>query len=56
MTLSYQGSNLDWLIQNQMCYHYTIGQLSGCKDNYFFGLKSNKQAGLEHLITEVSAD
>ena len=25
--LSYQDSNLDWLIQSQMCYHYTIGQL-----------------------------
>ena len=24
--LSNQDSNLDWLIQSQMCYHYTIGQ------------------------------
>ena len=24
--LSIQDSNLDWLIQSQMCYHYTNGQ------------------------------
>ncbi len=24
--LSHQDSNLDWLNQNQMCYHYTMGQ------------------------------
>lgn len=26
MLLSHQDSNLDWLNQNQMCYHYTMGQ------------------------------
>lgn len=26
LLLSNQDSNLDWLIQSQMCYHYTIGQ------------------------------
>ena len=27
LLLSNQDSNLDWLIQSQMCYHYTIGHL-----------------------------
>ena len=26
LELSIQDSNLDWLIQSQMCYHYTNGQ------------------------------
>ena len=39
--LSNQDSNLDWLIQSQMCYHYTIGHHfrpfeNGCKDTIFF--------------------
>lgn len=38
--LSNQDSNLDWLIQSQMCYHYTIGQALvsfeiGCKSTTF---------------------
>lgn len=28
--LSIQDSNLDWLIQSQMCYHYTNGQSLSC--------------------------
>ena len=28
LELSIQDSNLDWLIQSQMCYHYTNGQNS----------------------------
>lgn len=34
LLLSYQDSNLDKLIQSQMCYRYTIGQFR------FFLLKS----------------
>ncbi len=47
--MSIQDSNLDWLIQSQMCYHYTNGQTpfvpirrafdackSECKDTLFF--------------------
>lgn len=45
--LSIQDSNLDWLIQSQMCYHYTNGQSSfaffylskaGAKIRLFFEL------------------
>ena len=41
--LSNQDSNLDWLIQSQMCYHYTIGQSlflfkSVCKSTPFFAM------------------
>jgi hypothetical protein len=28
--LAYKDSNLECLDQNQKCYHYTIGQCSGC--------------------------
>ena len=40
--LSYQDSNLDKLIQSQMCYRYTIGHCAfrsleiGCKSTHFF--------------------
>ena len=50
-SLSIQDSNLDWLIQSQMCYHYTNGQWaffflkrefvplkSGCKSTTFFSI------------------
>lgn len=48
--LSYQDSNLDKLIQSQMCYRYTIGQCfhlekSGAKVLFFFDMNkyfSNK--------------
>lgn len=39
LLLSNQDSNLDWLIQSQMCYHYTIGQ-------YFLSWKSDAKVQL----------
>ena len=39
--LSIQDSNLDWLIQSQMCYHYTNGQsLFFSRERSFVPLKS----------------
>ena len=40
LLLSIQDSNLDWLIQSQMCYHYTNGQVffsfkNECKSTNF---------------------
>ena len=52
LLLSIQDSNLDWLIQSQMCYHYTNGQScvrklsqpleSGCKSTTFFSITKKK--------------
>ena len=59
--LSIQDSNLDWLIQSQMCYHYTNGQSRvvsfeiGCKSTTFFAYSKiffcfSLLCGLEGLI------
>ncbi len=41
--LSIQDSNLDWLIQSQMCYHYTNGQtlLLRCSARLLFSSKAS---------------
>ena len=42
--LSNQDSNLDWLIQSQMCYHYTNGQcLSVVAEKRLFSLEKRVQ-------------
>ena len=37
-----QDSNLDWLIQSQMCCHYTIGQSIRLQKYTFFVLCKKK--------------
>ena len=39
LLLSNQDSNLDWLIQSQMCYHYTNGHFFRLKIAFFTSQK-----------------